>query len=162
MDGGCFSACEDFLIPYKDNHRATIVGKQTSGSTDQPFTKEFGNGMLVSLSMRRVSMPDGSNFEGVGIIPDVEVLSTAADLRSSSAPGSRRYTLSYKRPGRRGDLRRVRKYLSLFRDNPRECSFRDPHTFFHGNDPVAIKTGQLSHDSAGPENLYCVNPRMWS
>lgn len=87
VDGGCFSACEDFLIPFRDNHRATIVGERTSGSTGQPFTKEFGNGMLVSLSMRRVFMPDGSDFEGVGIIPDVEVLSTAADLRSISDPG---------------------------------------------------------------------------
>lgn len=45
-DGGCFSACEDFLIPFKDNHHAIIVGEQSGGSTGQPFTKEFGNGML--------------------------------------------------------------------------------------------------------------------
>jgi carboxyl-terminal processing protease len=86
VDGGCFSACEDFLIAFKDNRRATIVGEQTGGSTGQPFTKHFGNGMLISLSMRRVFMPNSSDFEGIGIIPDVEVPTLATDLRSGSDP----------------------------------------------------------------------------
>lgn len=86
VDGGCFSACEDFLIPFQDNHRAVILGSPTGGSTGQPVTIEFGNGMLLSLGARRVSFPDGSEFEGVGIKPDFEIDMTVQDLRTGNDP----------------------------------------------------------------------------
>jgi carboxyl-terminal processing protease len=85
-DGGCFSACEDFVVSFKDNHRATIVGEPTAGSSGQPFQKAFGNGMGLGLSTKRESFPDGSVFEGVGIVPDVEVRMTAEDLRAGRDP----------------------------------------------------------------------------
>jgi carboxyl-terminal processing protease len=42
--------------------------------------------MLLSLGARRVSFPDGSEFEGVGIKPDVEVDMTVQDLRTGNDP----------------------------------------------------------------------------
>jgi carboxyl-terminal processing protease len=80
VDGGCNSACEDFTMPFKDNHRALIVGQTTSGSTGQPYVVEFDNGMLLLIGAKRASFPDGTPFEGVGIKPDIEVQPTPADL----------------------------------------------------------------------------------
>jgi len=85
-DGGCFSACEDLLVPFKDNHRAVIIGERSGGSTGQPYSHSFDNGMGFSLSTKREYFPDGSEFEGVGVAPDVEVHTSATDLMSGSDP----------------------------------------------------------------------------
>jgi len=86
VDGGCFSACEDLLVPFKDNHRALIIGERTGGSTGQPYFHRFGNGMSFSVSTKREYFPDGSPFEGVGVAPDIEVHTSAADLKSGNDP----------------------------------------------------------------------------
>jgi carboxyl-terminal processing protease len=86
VDSGCFSACEDFVEPFKDNHRVTIIGERTAGSSGQPFSKDFGNGMGIGLSTKREFLPDTSEFEGVGIAPDVEVQTSADDLRRKNDP----------------------------------------------------------------------------
>src|SRR5258708_27321762 len=80
--GGWFLAWEDFVVALKDNHRATIIGERTAGSSGQPFGKDFDNGMGFGLSTKREFFPDGSEFEGVGIAPDIEVHTRASDLQS--------------------------------------------------------------------------------
>lgn len=82
IDGGCASACEDFVMPLKVSGRATLVGESTQGSTGQPYLRDFGNGMSFRISTKRVSFPDGRAFEGVGIEPDILVQPTPADLRA--------------------------------------------------------------------------------
>ncbi|HEV3471044.1 MAG TPA: S41 family peptidase [Pyrinomonadaceae bacterium] len=79
-DGGCGSACEDFVMPFKDNGRATVIGERTAGSTGQPYLHDFGNGMMIVVGSIRTSFPDGSPFEGVGIAPDIEMPATVKDL----------------------------------------------------------------------------------
>jgi len=86
IDGGCFSACEDAVVSFKDNHRATIIGEQTAGSTGQPYFRELEDGMAIQLSTKREYFPDGSQFEGIGIKPDIEVHTTAEDIRSGRDP----------------------------------------------------------------------------
>jgi carboxyl-terminal processing protease len=86
VDGGCFSACEDAVVPFKDNHRAIILGERTGGSTGQPFRHNLKYGMRISLSTKREYFADGSAFEGIGITPDVEVPMSAADLQSGNDP----------------------------------------------------------------------------
>jgi len=81
VDAGCVSACEDFVMPFKDNRRATLVGETTQGSAGLPYTYDFHNGMVVRIADKRVLFPDGSEFEGIGIKPDVEVPLTIDDLR---------------------------------------------------------------------------------
>jgi carboxyl-terminal processing protease len=85
-DFGCGSACEDFIMPLKFSGRATIVGETTGGSSGQPYVYDFGNGMLFRVSTKRMYFPDGSEFEGIGIKPDVEVIPTAADIKSGRDP----------------------------------------------------------------------------
>jgi carboxyl-terminal processing protease len=86
VDGGCFSACEDFLVPFKDNHRATIIGARSAGSSGQPVYQRLADGMGVQVSAKREYLPDGSAFEGVGVAPDIEVTTTIDDLRRGRDP----------------------------------------------------------------------------
>src|ERR1035437_2646500 len=79
-DAGCFSACEDFLMAFKDNHRALIVGETTGGSSGQPYMLDLGKGMMIMVGAKREMFPDGSRFEGVGIKADLEVGPTLEDL----------------------------------------------------------------------------------
>ncbi len=81
-DGGCFSACEDFVMPFKDNGRALIVGETTGGSTGQPLVVDLGDGMQAIVGSKHEMFPDGSPFEGVGIRPDVEVAPSVDDIRA--------------------------------------------------------------------------------
>jgi carboxyl-terminal processing protease len=81
-DNGTISAKEDFVVPFKDNHRAVIVGERTAGSTGQPYQFYFNKDQSVAVGAKTSYMPDGSRFEKVGIAPDVPVAPTLADVRA--------------------------------------------------------------------------------
>jgi carboxyl-terminal processing protease len=80
IDEGCHSACEDFVLPFKDNGRAVLVGEATAGSTGQPYIAGLGDGMWMLIGAKREIFPDGSRFEGIGIAPDARVLPTPETL----------------------------------------------------------------------------------
>jgi len=82
VDRFCQSACEDFVMPFKDTHRAVVIGETTAGSSGNPYREELGDGMRVAIGAMRYRFPDGRPFEGIGIEPDVVVARTVADLRS--------------------------------------------------------------------------------
>jgi len=86
IDDFCASACEDFVIPFKSNGRATLIGRPTEGSTGQPYMYDFGNGISFRVSSKRVSFADGSLFEGVGVVPDIEIPLSIEDLRANRDP----------------------------------------------------------------------------
>jgi carboxyl-terminal processing protease len=73
QDRFCASACEDFVMPLKTSKRAAIFGERTFGSSGQPYLVDFKNGIGFRVSSKRTYLPDGSEFEGVGIKPDVEI-----------------------------------------------------------------------------------------
>lgn len=83
-DGNCGSACEDFVMPFKDNGRATVIGERTAGTTGQPYVHDFGNGMMIVVGSIRTYFPDGTPFEGVGIAPDIEMPARLSDLRDGT------------------------------------------------------------------------------
>jgi len=76
VDGSVGSAAEDFVAPFKDNKRATIVGDTTYGSTGEAHYLYLGMGFGAKIGARRESFPDGSQFEGIGITPDIVVETT--------------------------------------------------------------------------------------
>lgn len=86
VDGGCASACDDFVVPFKLAHRATLIGETTYGSAGQPYFWRSEDGFAFHVSAKRLQFPDGSPFEGVGVAPDIEVVPTASDLRSGKDP----------------------------------------------------------------------------
>ena len=86
IDAGCLSAAEDFIAPFKDNHRAIIIGETTGGSSGQPIRLDFGDGMWAMIGAKRQWFPDGSAFEGVGIAPDIPISVTRDDVRAGADP----------------------------------------------------------------------------
>jgi carboxyl-terminal processing protease len=76
------SACEDFVMAFKDNGRATLIGEATEGSSGQPYFLNLGNDMSLMVGAARHSFPDDSPFEGVGIKPTIPVKLRLADLRN--------------------------------------------------------------------------------
>jgi len=68
-----FSAAEDFLVLLHSSKRATLVGSKTGGSTGQPLRFEFAYGVNGRICTKRNTYPDGREFVGIGIIPDVGV-----------------------------------------------------------------------------------------
>lgn len=86
VDGGCYSACESAVMPFADNHRATVIGERTAGSSGQTYVEDLGSGMAIGINVVRLRFPNGAAFEGVGIAPDVEVRTTLADIVAQRDP----------------------------------------------------------------------------
>ena len=81
-DRACSCACEDFVMPFKFAKRATLVGETTAGTYSMTRHLDLPNGMMLNISAVRHTFPDGSQFEGVGIAPDIALENTAEDLRA--------------------------------------------------------------------------------
>jgi carboxyl-terminal processing protease len=86
IDAGCHSACEDFVMPFKDNGRAILIGESTAGSSGQPYYEDLGDGMRFAVGTKREFFPDGSQFEGVGVTPDHPLLPNARELQAGEDP----------------------------------------------------------------------------
>lgn len=86
IDALCASAAEDFIMPFKDNGRALLVGETTWGSSGQPYHEDLGDGMSFRVGAKREFFPDGSPFEGHGIAPDLPVELKATDLQAGRDP----------------------------------------------------------------------------
>jgi carboxyl-terminal processing protease len=86
VDRATWSAGEDFVMPFADNGRATLVGETTGGSTGQPYYHTFDNGMGFAVGTKRAYLPDGGQFEGVGLAPDVAVRLRRGDLYAGRDP----------------------------------------------------------------------------
>ncbi len=83
------SAAEDFLIPLHVSHRATLVGQRTAGSTGQPMLVPLPGGGAAAICTKWDSYPDGREFVGVGVIPDVEVYPTQAEVAAGLWSGGK-------------------------------------------------------------------------
>ncbi len=75
-----FSAAEDFTAVLHFGKRVTIVGEKTGGSTGQPLMIALPMGASARICTKWDTYPDGREFVGVGIIPDVEIGPTAEDI----------------------------------------------------------------------------------
>jgi len=76
------SAAEDFLIPLHESGRATLVGEKTAGTTGQPLYIRLPGGGGARICTKRETYPDGREFVGIGIVPDVEVYLSQEDIAS--------------------------------------------------------------------------------
>lgn len=79
----CSCACEDFVMPFKYSKRATLIGETTAGTFSFTRYAPFDNGMILNIAAVHHTFPDGSQFEGVGIAPDIPVEITPDDLRAN-------------------------------------------------------------------------------
>jgi carboxyl-terminal processing protease len=77
-----FSAAEDFTVTFDAMERGTIVGTATGGSTGQPLRIDLPGGGFAGICTKRDQYPDGREFVGVGVQPDVIVEVTIAGVRA--------------------------------------------------------------------------------
>jgi C-terminal processing protease CtpA/Prc len=76
-----YSAAEDFLAFMRAVPNCVFVGGRSAGSTGQPLAFEIPGGAWVGITSKRDVMPDGTEFVGFGVAPDVEVQQTVAAFR---------------------------------------------------------------------------------
>lgn len=73
-DGGSGSASEDFAYTIKHDRRGRVVGERTAGAGHMNTLRPVAPGFMLSISWAGpISPVTGSNWEGVGVIPDAEV-----------------------------------------------------------------------------------------
>lgn len=81
-----FSAGEDFVASFKLMRRGLLIGEPTAGSTGQPLMFRLPGGGRARICVKRDEFPDGTEFVGKGIAPDVLVKPTGADVRAGRDP----------------------------------------------------------------------------
>lgn len=68
-----FSAAENFAVLFKNAKRGIIMGTPTGGSTGNPIMIDLGWGYYGKICTRHERLADGTEFLGVGVIPDIVV-----------------------------------------------------------------------------------------
>ncbi len=81
-----FSAAEDFAVAFDAMDRGLLVGEPTGGSTGQPLPFPLPGGGSARVTTKRDTYPDGRDFVGVGVQPDMPVAPTLADVRAGRDP----------------------------------------------------------------------------
>lgn len=98
INQGTFSAAEDFCSVFVCMKRGKLMGTPTGGST--------GNGVSVALIPRHTTanicskhdvMPDGTEFVGIGIHPDIEVKETYKSYFKEEENAAMKEALQYLR-----------------------------------------------------------------
>lgn len=77
-----FSAAEDFVVSFEAMKRGILVGERTGGSTGQPLLLKLPGGGSARICVKRDTYPDGREFVGEGIAPNVAVEPTVDDVRA--------------------------------------------------------------------------------
>lgn len=67
------SASEILAGAIKVNNRASVVGETTFGKGSVNITRELSDGSAIYFTIRRWYLPDGTQIEGQGVTPDVEI-----------------------------------------------------------------------------------------
>lgn len=75
-----FSAAEDFLVAFKPLKRGLIVGEPSGGSTGQPLVISLPGGGTARICSKHDTFADGTEFVGVGVIPDILVRPKVTDF----------------------------------------------------------------------------------
>jgi carboxyl-terminal processing protease len=74
------SAAEDFLVPLDAADRITIIGQSTAGSTGNPVIIQLPGGGHAGICSVKDVYPDGREFVGFGIKPDIKTEPMIAGL----------------------------------------------------------------------------------
>ncbi|MET0393003.1 MAG: S41 family peptidase [Chitinophagaceae bacterium] len=75
-----FSAAEDFAVAFDYMKRGKLIGQATGGSTGQPVSFTLPGGGWARVCAKKDTYPDGKEFVGMGISPDITVEKTIQDM----------------------------------------------------------------------------------
>ncbi|MCL2098522.1 MAG: S41 family peptidase [Bacteroidales bacterium] len=87
IDESTFSAAEDFCVGFRNMKRGNIIGTPSGGSTGNPIGFGLPGDGWVLLCTKKDTYPDGTEFVGVGILPDIEVRETVSSFLSKAETG---------------------------------------------------------------------------
>jgi C-terminal processing protease CtpA/Prc len=87
-----FSAAEDFCVGFRNMKRGLIVGSPTGGSTGNPIPIELPGDGWLQICTKKDTYPDGTEFVGIGILPDIEVKETVSSYLSIGPDSDRSLT----------------------------------------------------------------------
>lgn len=77
VDRGTFSAAEDFTVIFRAMGRGKIIGTPTGGSTGNGVRLTLIDGVAyANICSKHDTAPDGTDWVGTGIIPDIEARET--------------------------------------------------------------------------------------
>jgi len=81
LTGGVTSStAEDFAISLHYSGRAVLVGGKTAGSTGNPLRIGLPGGGSFEVATFTATYPDGREYAGIGIQPDIEIHPTQDDI----------------------------------------------------------------------------------
>lgn len=80
--GETYSAAEDFVVAWKNSNRGKTFGEPTGGSTGQPLIISLPGGGKARICTKRDTFPDGRDWVGKGLEPDVLVRPSVESIRS--------------------------------------------------------------------------------
>ncbi|UCH15081.1 MAG: hypothetical protein JSV22_03725 [Bacteroidales bacterium] len=81
-DESSFSGAEDFCFGFLTMKRGKLIGGKTAGSTGSPIMFSVLGEDLVLICSKKDIFPDGTEFVGYGIEPDIEVNVTIDDIKN--------------------------------------------------------------------------------
>lgn len=84
-NGGSASGSEIVTAAFKDLHRAQIVGEKTAGALGGAIDVALPEGGM-SVTVERITSPQGHVVEAIGIAPDVQVSLNEADMEQGIDP----------------------------------------------------------------------------
>jgi C-terminal processing protease CtpA/Prc len=80
------SSAEDFAIELHAGGRAILVGQTTAGGAGNGLISSLPGGGTLRVSTFTAMIPGGEDYVGVGVVPDVLVQPTRADLAAGRDP----------------------------------------------------------------------------
>ena len=79
-NNGTASAAEDFLIYLYDQKNIVRIGDYSNGSTGQPLQIELPGNTTAWICTKKAVMPNGEEFVGVGIKPNLIIMRNLNDV----------------------------------------------------------------------------------
>ncbi len=74
------SSAEAFLLMMRQGAKTQLIGERSFGASGNPQPHLLANGVTVYLPSWKAMLPDGAEFEGRGIAPDLEIKATSDDF----------------------------------------------------------------------------------
>ncbi len=79
VDADTHSAAELTAGILQQTHHATVIGQTSAGNTEILLPFDFEDGSRLWLAIGGFTLADGTNLEGIGVIPDILIATTALD-----------------------------------------------------------------------------------
>ncbi|HYT05934.1 MAG TPA: S41 family peptidase [Gemmatimonadales bacterium] len=93
-------AAEDFLAAFRAANRGAIIGEPSAGSPGDAATFALPKSWTVQFSVTHHMAPDGSEFAGLGVRPDILLAPSVRDVLAGMDPALQR-AREYLEDGRR-------------------------------------------------------------